>query len=80
MKQTKATRWYKTHKIGQAHLAPGMSLSSYQSIMADYRGMSLQNMPDHDLDEIIQRIATIVNKYKSRSVQQSIMEAAKIEQ
>lgn len=60
------SRWLKIHKIGQAHLAPGMCLHKWQAILnrhgvGDGR-YAWQSISDETIDQIIAEIATIVRQ------------------
>lgn len=62
-----ASAAYKLRKIAQAHLAPGMSLSTWQAIIFEYVPPDCQNLDfltPAQADEIIQRISAIVHANK----------------
>lgn len=56
-------RWRKLVRIGQAHLAPGMSLQRLRDILKLYNvGDSWADVSDATVDAIVSEIAVIVKK------------------
>lgn len=55
----------KLQRIGQAHLAPGMTLRRWQAILDQYHiGKTWHGVPDKTIDAIIADIAAIVHAAK----------------
>ena len=50
------SRYTKILKISQAHLAPGMSLNKWKSILNKYQIKNLDSVPDNVLNQTLQEI------------------------
>lgn len=57
-------RWRKLQRLGQAHLAPGMSLQRWQDLLALYKVTDLYLADSATIDGLIGEIREIVNQAK----------------
>jgi hypothetical protein len=64
-------RWRKLLKLGQAHLAPGMSLQRWRDLLDLYDIGELLDAPDNRLDGLIAEISEIVRLAKTNNERES---------
>lgn len=57
-------RWRKLQRLGQAHLAPGMSLQRWRDLLDLYDIGELADAPDRRIDGLIAEISEIVRLAK----------------
>lgn len=61
-------RWRKLFRIGQGHLAPGMSLVKLQQLFARYKiGDNWLTVPDATVDALFEEIAGIALACRERN-------------
>lgn len=63
-----APRWDKLRRLGQAHLAPGMSLQRWRDLLDLYDIGELLDAPDARIDGLIKEISEIVKLAKERTL------------
>lgn len=62
-------RWRKLQRLGQAHLAPGMSLQRWQDMLALYKITDLHLASGATIDALIKEISEIVKQAKKGTQQ-----------
>lgn len=65
--ETTTPRWRKLQRLGQAHLAPGMSLQRWRDLLDLYDIGELFDAPDKRIDGLIAEISEIVRLAKAGS-------------